>query len=340
MLCSVGNSGKVIWSPDGGTTWEDRSVPGPMENLYGLDFLFLGSSEPGVVVCGQAGSMSVSNDAGLSWTSVTTPTTENLNSVAAIDKSLFIVVGDGGTIFKTYDQGMTWEDHTVGGAKFNRIFDGGKIQLYGKLWIAGDNGRIYTTNNYGISWSPQNSGVTENLHDIKFRNEDEGIVVGDNGVVRYTNNGGTTWQADPYFNGLTDGNIISLATVDFNTGIALVRNTTLDGGSSTSMFIVSSEPLSADDSENAVPSDYSLEQNYPNPFNPSTTIKYFVPQLGFVTVKVYDILGKEVATLVNEEKLAGSYKINFDASDLTSGVYFYKLMTANYSETKELVLMK
>jgi photosystem II stability/assembly factor-like uncharacterized protein len=315
---------------------------GLTKNLYGFDFLFLGSSGIGTVVCGQAGTMYVSTNSGSGWvwTEVNTGTTENLNSVIAVDKSLFIVVGDGGTILKTYDQGNLWEDHTISGAKFNIIFDGGEVQAYGKLWVAGDNGRIYVTTDFGNNWYLQNSGVTVNLHDIKFRNEDEGIVVGDSGVVRYTNNGGTTWQADSYFNGLTSGNIISLATSDFNTGIALVRNTTSDGGSSTSIFMVSSEPLAADDSENPVPSYYSLEQNYPNPFNPSTKINYSVPRLGLVTIKVFDLLGREVSTLVNEEKNSGNYEVDFNGIGLPSGVYFYKLTSGNFSETKKLVLLK
>jgi len=340
--CSVGNSGKVIWSPDDGNSWEDHSISGLTENLYGLDFLYLGSAGIGTVVCGQKGTMYVStySGSGWKWTNVNTNTTANLNSIAAIGKSLFIVVGDSGTILKTYDQGNSWEDHTVGGAKFNSIFDGGKVDAYGYLWIAGDNGRIYATTSYGISWFPQNSGVTDNLHDIQFRNQNEGMVVGDNGVVRYTNNGGLTWLADPYFNGITSGDIVSVATVDFNTGLALVRNTSLDGGPPASMFVVSSEPLSNNEHENTTPYEYSLGQNYPNPFNPLTKINYTVPQFGLIIIKVYDVLGKEVATLVNEEKPAGVYEVEFDASQMNSGIYFYKLATGNFSETKKLVFLK
>jgi hypothetical protein len=351
-FCSVGDSGEVVWSPDGGTSWEERGIPGLTKNLFGLDFLNLGSSGIGTVVCGQEGTMYVSTNSGSGWvwTEVNTITTENLNSVIAVDKSLFIVVGDGGTILKTYDQGSTWEDHTVGGSKFNIIFDGGNVQAYGKLWIAGDNGRIYVTTDFGNNWYLQNSGVTVNFHDIKFRNEDEGIVVGDSGVVRYTNNGGTTWQADPYFDGLTDGDIISVATVDFNTGLALVRNTTLDGGSSTSMFMVSSEPLAIDDNLNKIPSEFSLKQNYPNPFNPSTRIKFEIPSTSLVTLKVYDLLGNEITTLVDEEKTAGVYEVEFSATggsasggnayNLSSGIYFYKLQAEGFTQTKKFIFLK
>jgi len=86
--------------------------------------------------------------------------------------------------------------------------------------------------------------------------------------------------------------------------------------------------------------DFTLEQNYPNPFNPSTKIKYQIQVGGFVSLKVYDVLGKEVATLVNGEKSAGSYEIEFDASKLSSGVYFYNLRSGDFTQTNKMVLMK
>jgi len=85
---------------------------------------------------------------------------------------------------------------------------------------------------------------------------------------------------------------------------------------------------------------YYLQQNYPNPFNPATTIKYQIPELSFVTIRVFDVLGNEIATLVNEEKPAGSYDVEFDASSLSSGIYFYGLQAGSYIETKKMVLMK
>ncbi len=88
------------------------------------------------------------------------------------------------------------------------------------------------------------------------------------------------------------------------------------------------------------PTEYSLMQNYPNPFNPATTIAYSIPKNGLVTIKVYDILGKEVAELVNEVKEAGSYSVQFNATELPSGIYFYTLSSGDYTETKKLILLK
>ncbi|MDR3626278.1 MAG: DUF4434 domain-containing protein [Ignavibacteriaceae bacterium] len=89
-----------------------------------------------------------------------------------------------------------------------------------------------------------------------------------------------------------------------------------------------------------VPKEYSLKQNYPNPFNPSTIINYEIIKRGNVSLKVFDVLGKEITTLVNEEKPAGSYSINFNASSIPSGVYFYQIKTGSYFATKKMLLLK
>jgi hypothetical protein len=89
-----------------------------------------------------------------------------------------------------------------------------------------------------------------------------------------------------------------------------------------------------------VPADFVLNQNYPNPFNPSTRISYFVPKESFISINVYDFLGREVTILVNEMKSTGSYELSFDASNLPSGTYFYTLIADNYSATKKMIIIK
>lgn len=98
-------------------------------------------------------------------------------------------------------------------------------------------------------------------------------------------------------------------------------------------------PVGVED-EDQIPTEYSLSQNYPNPFNPSTAIRFSILTSEFVTLKVFDVLGKEVATLVNEEKPAGIYEVNFNASQLTSGVYLYTINAGSFIETKKLTLIK
>ncbi|MBE0539508.1 MAG: T9SS type A sorting domain-containing protein [Ignavibacterium sp.] len=98
--------------------------------------------------------------------------------------------------------------------------------------------------------------------------------------------------------------------------------------------------LGLEDGANILPEDYALYQSYPNPFNPSTTIKYSIPNSDIVNIKVFDILGREVAILLNEYKPAGTYNIEFNASSFASGVYFYQLHSGNFVETKKMVLLK
>ncbi|GAB6283489.1 MAG: hypothetical protein STSR0008_22620 [Ignavibacterium sp.] len=120
---------------------------------------------------------------------------------------------------------------------------------------------------------------------------------------------------------------------------------------STYLIYVSGKGFASDvNDENNLPKEYLLSQNYPNPFNPVTSIQYAVSQAGssqasigsqqFVTLKIYDVLGKEIATLVNEEKPAGEYEVKFDGITLPSGVYFYQLKAGSYFETKKMILLR
>jgi hypothetical protein len=85
---------------------------------------------------------------------------------------------------------------------------------------------------------------------------------------------------------------------------------------------------------------FRLNQNYPNPFNPSTTISYQLSSEGFVTIKVYDVLGKELTTLVNDIKQSGIHELNFDASDYGSGIYMYRMTINNFTQTRKMIILK
>jgi len=90
----------------------------------------------------------------------------------------------------------------------------------------------------------------------------------------------------------------------------------------------------------SIPKTYFLGQNYPNPFNPSTKIAFELPKDGFVSLKVYDFLGNFVSTIVNENKNAGKYEINFDASNHSSGVYFYQLISNGFVSTNKMIILR
>lgn len=107
-----------------------------------------------------------------------------------------------------------------------------------------------------------------------------------------------------------------------------------------SIAIVSNSPTGVSSDRSLTATEFQLDQNFPNPFNPVTTITFSLPQSGLTTVKVFDILGKEVRTLVNEVRSAGSHSVPFNASDLPSGVYFYTLRSGNFTQTKKMMLTK
>jgi len=94
------------------------------------------------------------------------------------------------------------------------------------------------------------------------------------------------------------------------------------------------------DETKSLPTDFVLNQNYPNPFNPTTTISFSIPSSAFTSLKVYDILGNEIATLLSEEKSAGEHNVLFDASALTSGVYLFRLNSGNFTEIKKMILLR
>jgi len=103
---------------------------------------------------------------------------------------------------------------------------------------------------------------------------------------------------------------------------------------------IGSPPLGITNNQN-IPSSFSLSQNYPNPFNPSTTIEYSIPKASYVTLKVFDVLGKQVALIADEFKQAGNYKVNYDAGRLSSGVYYYTIHTDNgFVDSKKMMLVK
>ena len=109
---------------------------------------------------------------------------------------------------------------------------------------------------------------------------------------------------------------------------------------SSSVNVIMNNNSVTDADDDRLPSNFSLEQNYPNPFNPTTAISYQITAFSHVMLKVYDLLGREVATLVDEMKQPGRYEVKFNGSNISSGTYFYRLQAGDFISTKKLVLMK
>jgi len=129
--------------------------------------------------------------------------------------------------------------------------------------------------------------------------------------------------------------------IDVGTGADVCAATITVNGTYSGNGTFCNAPVDVENEVDLVtPKEFSLSQNYPNPFNPSTLIKYQLPISSQVTIKVYDVLGDEVATLVNEEKPIGFYEIDFDASRFASGVYLYKIQAGSFVSAKKMILIK
>jgi hypothetical protein len=201
--------------------------------------------------------------------------------------------------------------------------------------MGGPWGLMGKTTDGGTTWTTFGVLDFEEIYDLFFISPDSGVVVGKPGIVRFTADGGNTWEEDPAVTDLLGGRSIKkIIAMDDVSGRVI-------GDSLNIIFTTDSSVLSAVDEDGNHIHNYSLSNNYPNPFNPSTIFEYNLPHFGFVTLKVYDMLGREIATLVNEEKPAGSYKLEFNAEDLASGIYYYQIKVGNeFVETRKMILMK
>jgi hypothetical protein len=242
-------------------------------------------------------------------------------------------------IKKTFNGGLNWSDCSISTTNsIVALFRIGNI-----VWAGGTNGVMYKSYNSGANWSTQYISTNKTISNILFRDTLTGWCCGSYGTLFKTVNGGNTWidQNFPsyyYFLSIANPGYDTLFVCGYNR--AVLKSIT--GGN-----VISVRNLSL-----VVPDKFSLSQNYPNPFNPTTKIKFDIPQKTviarsgatwqslMVTLKVYNILGKEIATLANETLQPGTYEVTFDGTNLPSGIYFYRLTTDEHIVTKKLVLLK
>ena len=199
-------------------------------------------------------------------------------------------------------------------------------------WAVGDGGTIIKTTNGGTNWSIIVSGKTENLNDVHFTDVNNGCVVGEGGLILITTNGGVNWSTQ--ISGVTT-TLWSVIYVGSSPGFIAGGDLSISGNGTI---------LRTDNTLNAqwmseLPT-ATLNQNFPNPFNRSTEISFYVPHNGIVSLKVYDVLGRQVAALVDEQLQTGNYTTTFDASGLQNGIYFYRLQTTGFNQTRKLFLQK
>ena len=358
--------GEINLSSNNGTTWYNRAPGG---NISGIIYSF--ASIDSVLFFGGYNGLFKTTNLGISWDSV--------NRSFRI-KALFAKNGDfyaafdypNQGVYKSTNLGINWIPLQNGMSNLGVRALGCNEQYLFAGTSAGANSGFYRSSNWGLNWQYFSSGAGNNIEFMKVNNNVIFTATGDgiyrstnNGVnwlnvldqnnartveiynqnifactelngVNYSSNNGETWTS--VNEGLIDWDIYSLL---IHNGYIFV------GGMNYIMRRPLSEVLTKIKINTEIPKEFKLYQNYPNPFNPSTIIRFSIPENGIlkikndiITLKVYNILGKEIATLVNEKLQAGMYEVKFEGTNLPSGVYYYRVETKNYSETKKMLLIK
>jgi photosystem II stability/assembly factor-like uncharacterized protein len=367
----VGSNGIVIKTTNGGTNW---TVINTATNEYFYS-VFFRNQELGWATTYFSDKLFKTTDGGENWENIYnfTGTSLNLRGIYFVNDSTGFVAGSYTCLFKTTDSGYTWQE--LPGSFYNSSTLDFVNENYG--WAGGFNAFKKTTNG-GTSWTSIDLLTYEfTVNEIYLLDQSNGYLVGagyDNlgtyfNMFVSTNNGGFTlfyktlstplwnvyfespdigWIAGPTIYKTVDGgatwDLLTTSAKDFqfqgaeSWGISFDNDIIYSNDGWQTSTVQFSFTVGVQDEHKLV--NFNLSQNYPNPFNPSTSLQYAIGSRQFVTLKVFDLLGREVATLVNEEKPAGEYEVEFDGSDITSGIYFYQLIAGEFTETKKMILIK
>jgi photosystem II stability/assembly factor-like uncharacterized protein len=331
------NYGQTLRTTDGGNTWDLYS------NLYEFNEMFwcqFFDENNGYALEGNSGGNKLlkTTDSGKTWQRYSIKDYQYPQKGFFINSDIGWFATGRVDIMKTTDGGLTWVElpNVPLFSDLNAVF----FVNENVGWAVGNSGIILKTKDGGDHWILQaySEEPEKELSNLFFINEKTGWAIGEKGLIKLTRDGGNNWFEieAPTCNWLND-----IYFIDENNGWIIGENAVVLKTSNGGLTFVEST------ASNLVINNYLLQQNYPNPFNPTTKISYQIPaslnpsQGGtLVTLKVYDILGKEVATLVNQEKTAGTYEVNFSAGGLPSGVYIYKMKAGDFVETKKMILLK
>ena len=340
VLYVSGGYNYLAKSTDDGATWTElTTITSLSDGIYGMAWF---DADNGVLVGERAGEdvIYLTDDGGATlneiWWNVHSAQF-NYVSFAPGQARNGVICGDEESVadeqafFYTHDGGVTWTEAydtlAPSTSDFEKVF-----MLDGTTaWSVGDNGYIAKSTDGGESWYKQPSWTTSiELTDVYFNIlNGHGFIAGNDQTARTSVDGGVTWTSmAPVLEGPSD---------DINAIYLNGENHKLYIGCDQTM-IQYWDNSPTGDTPMSLP--FVLNQNYPNPFNPSTTISFTLDRSGFVSLNVYDVAGRAVATVLNKSMEAGTYDVGFNASGLSSGVYFYKLKTADQEMTKKMILLR
>lgn len=340
---AVGDNGTIIRTTTSG--WTTGNSP-TTDNLRSICY----TSDSGVghfYAVGDYGTILHSTDKGANWYHLPSPTTANLDEVSCRYPYLY-VFGYELAGYRSTDGGSTWTPANFPQSDFiEQAITGGPPDLLTSFflndsqgYVFGEFGIFFGTTDAGSQWFGGFAPGFNRINTAYFVSFDSGMVAGNNGRIRFTTDGGSTWFSDSIASSITTHNINHIGVIDSTFAVIV-------GDSGTVVFVArDSATLGVNRRSGALPSEFQLLQNYPNPFNPSTTISFEIPYASDVRLQVFDMAGREVATLVNERLNQGSYGFRFDGGGLASGVYLYRLEAdpvdgkQSYSKVWKMILLR
>ncbi|MBE0538400.1 MAG: T9SS type A sorting domain-containing protein [Ignavibacterium sp.] len=360
-------SGAIFKTSDGGITWQvvlnnDYSI------FYCCEFInpLVGWCASQIVV--DSSSILKTIDGGLTWTELPSPEFSSIRKMKFFNELEGWILLNG-NFYKTVNGGISWD------LKFTSITDFSFVDS-SNGWYLSQN-KIYHSTDEGENWVLQYANPGNSLANIFFLNSNDGWVSGRYGLLLKTINGGIPVELISFSLSINENDVTlnwATATETNNQGFEIERKSAnsnyekigfvagfgttterksysfLDENVATGSYLYRLKQIdyngtfeyskSIEVIVDITPTEFALNQNYPNPFNPSTTIKYSISSSEFVSIKVYDVIGNEIAKLVDVKQDAGKYEVSFDASTLSSGVYLYKIQAGSFVQTKKMILMK
>lgn len=324
----------IFFSSDFGATWTSKSI-----GISGQLILSMAISGSGTankfIYAGTAYGVYASSDNGDNWysSSVGMPDSLQIAALAVAPN------GSGGSnifagtfgrgIYISKTNGALWTKISSGAVDTAQVLSLAVNSAGTTIFVSTYNQEIYKSTNTGSTWSKVNTSSMAIINSLLWVGNT--LFAGSNTGVYLTTDLGVTWEAAN--SGMPDRQVLFLTKAG---------NTLFAGTTGSSIWQRPLSEMNAVDNQNGsgIPVSYQLKQNYPNPFNPNTIINYSLPKQSKVSIKIYDGIGKEVATLIDNEKPAGNYSVEFKSNSLSSGVYYYRLKTDEAVITKKMVLMK
>lgn len=375
-----GATGTVYRTTNAGITWinanPNAGIQGDVDNIEAISetTAWVASYTSG------GGFIYKTTNGGTNWTLVFSQTSGFIDAVAFKDANTGFAYGDPvlsrWSLWKTTNGGLNWD--STGMYLPQAGTEGGwnnSMRIIGNnIWFGTNNTRVYHSTNFGSNWIYGTTGTSANSYDVHYVSATNGFAGGASAALVKSTDGGATYSLVSGAPGGTSqiagisGNANNILYV---CGLNIYRTTNggtnwltaFTGTGTNNLWAISLTPNSfgclqgwacgangtilrmeiatgVETPGTEIPKTFALEQNYPNPFNPSTKISYSIPANSNVNITIYDALGRQVKVLVNDFKNAGNYTVEFNAYNLSSGIYFYKLQAGDYANTRKMMLIK